>query len=80
MIHDIAQKLNTALRPDDLAVLQEVLALVCEVRGELQNSPQAEKDARLLISLYQRCPKQAPIGCHVNRKEISLEALTRSVA
>jgi len=53
MIHDIAQKLNTALRPDDLAVLQEILALVCELRGELQASPQAEKDAKLLINLYQ---------------------------
>ncbi len=80
-IHDIAQKLNTALRPDDLAVLQEILALVRELRGELQASPQAEKDAKLLINLYQSgVPKQTSARCDANGKKISLEVLTRSMS
>jgi hypothetical protein len=53
MIHDIADKLNSPLRPDDLSVLHDVLTRVCELRGEASTPPQAEKDAKLLINLYQ---------------------------
>lgn len=53
MIHDTAHKLNSPLHPDDLSVLHDVLTRVCELRGEASTSPQAEKDAKLLINLYQ---------------------------
>lgn len=53
MIHAIAHKLNTVLDPDDLNLLHDVLLRVCEARGELETSPQSEKDAKLLIGLYQ---------------------------
>lgn len=53
MIHDVAKKLASPLRPEDLALLQSVLEKVCLLRGDRQNSAQAEKHAKLLIDLYQ---------------------------
>lgn len=53
MIHEVAHKLDAALRPDDLAVLQTALAKVCELRGDDPTSNKAEQHAKLLITLYQ---------------------------
>jgi hypothetical protein len=53
MINDVAKRLDSPLRPEDLAALQSVLARVCELKGDSQTSEQAEKHARLLINLYQ---------------------------
>lgn len=53
MIHDVAKRLDAALRPEALSVLQTVLVRVCSLRGDELTSPQAEKHAKLLISLYQ---------------------------
>jgi hypothetical protein len=53
MIHDVAKNLNSALTPDDLALLEKAFARVCELRGVSQASPQAQEGAKVLISLYQ---------------------------
>ena len=53
MIFEVAQKLKTPLRPDDLALLQNALVKVCDIRGEAITSPQAEENARVLITLFQ---------------------------
>ncbi len=53
MIHEVAHKLDATLRPDDLAVLQNALVRVCELRGEDPTSAKAEQHAKLLIMLYQ---------------------------
>lgn len=53
MIREIAKSQNSALGPEDLSVLQTVLLRVCELRGDNPQSPQAEKHAKILISLYQ---------------------------
>ena len=53
MINDVAKNLDAPLGPEDLAFLQFVLARVCECRGDLPDSSQAEKHAALLINLYQ---------------------------
>jgi len=53
MIHEVAHKLEAALRPDDLAVLQAALAKVCEMRGDDLTSAKAEQHAKLLIALFQ---------------------------
>jgi hypothetical protein len=53
MIHDVAKKLNTVLTPEDLALLQNAFARVCELRGDSHNSAPAQESAKVLISLYQ---------------------------
>jgi hypothetical protein len=53
MIREIAKSLNSALGPDDLFLLQTVFLRVCELRGDASQSPQSEKHAKILISLYQ---------------------------
>jgi hypothetical protein len=53
MIHDVAKKLNTVLTPEDLALLQNAFARVCELRGVSQTSLPAQESAKVLINLYQ---------------------------
>lgn len=53
MISEVAKILDAPLRPEDLALLQSVLAKVCELRGDGENTAQAEHHAKLLINLYQ---------------------------
>lgn len=53
MIHDVANKLNSALTPDDLALLEKAFARVCELRGVSEASPPAQESAKVLINLYQ---------------------------
>lgn len=53
MIHDVAEKLKSSLSPDDLAILQNVLIRVCEIRGEEIASIEAEGHAKDLIMLFQ---------------------------
>jgi len=53
MIFEVAKKLDAPLRPEDLALLQSVLAKVCELRGDGENTAKAENHAKLLIELYQ---------------------------
>ncbi|KQW26385.1 hypothetical protein ASC71_20645 [Rhizobium sp. Root1240] len=53
MINDVAKKLASPLRPEDLALLQSVLEKVCQLRGDRENSAQVEKHAKLLINLFQ---------------------------
>lgn len=53
MILEVAQKLKAPLRPDDLALLQNVLVKVCEMRHHDISSAQAEENAKVLITLFQ---------------------------
>jgi hypothetical protein len=53
MIHEVALKLKAPLRPDDLALLQNALAKICEIRGYAITSPHAEENAKVLITLFQ---------------------------
>lgn len=53
MILEVAQKLQAPLRPDDLALLQNALIEVCEIRGEDISSLEAEEHAKVLIMLFQ---------------------------
>ncbi|KQW26310.1 hypothetical protein ASE36_20185 [Rhizobium sp. Root274] len=53
MILKVAQKLKAPLRPDDLALLQSALVKVCEIRHQEITSPQAEENAKVLITLFQ---------------------------
>ncbi|KQW25442.1 hypothetical protein ASE36_21125 [Rhizobium sp. Root274] len=53
MIQEIAEKLKEPLRPEDLALLQNALERVCEIRGQAVASPQANLDAKILITLFQ---------------------------
>lgn len=53
MIHDVAKKLNSVLKPEDLALLDKAFVRVCELRGVSQSSPLAHESAKVLINLYQ---------------------------
>jgi hypothetical protein len=53
MIDEVAQKLKVPLRPDDLALLHNALVNICELRGQVIASPQAEENAKVLITLFQ---------------------------
>jgi hypothetical protein len=53
MIHEVAQKLQAPLRPDDLALLQNALIKVCEIRGEEITSLEAQEHAKVTIMLFQ---------------------------
>jgi hypothetical protein len=53
MIHDVAKKLNSVLKPEDLALLQKAFARVCELCGISQTSPPAQESAKVLINLSQ---------------------------